>query len=61
MGRVKEWAMEHQECGVCGVLFIPMDAMADGHEIDLGFPTCSQKCWSEYCQVMNAIADDKEI
>lgn len=54
MGRVKEWAMEDQQCIVCAREFLPMDC---SHAIDLGAPTCSQRCSDEYHQVMNAIAD----
>lgn len=54
MGRVKDWAMTEQECTVCGCEFLPMEC---SHDIDLGAPTCSRKCYNEYCQVMEALAD----
>lgn len=60
MGRVKEWLMDEQLCSVCNATFLPMDVWTEGHEIDLGFPTCSKKCWDEYCQVANALADMTE-
>lgn len=57
MGRVKEWAMTEQYCVVCGDEFLPMEV---SHNIDIGAPTCSHRCYSEYHQVMNAIADMQE-
>lgn len=59
MGRVKEWAMTEQFCVVCNAEFLPINAMHD-HEIDLGAPTCSKRCYNEYHHVMNAIADMQE-
>ena len=59
MGRVKEWAMTEQFCVVCGDEFLPWEAM-DTHDIDIGAPTCSRKCYEEYCGVMEAIADMQE-
>jgi len=56
MGRLKDWAMSEQLCVVCSEDFIPWD-VKDTHEIDLGAPTCSKKCYAEYHHIMNAMAD----
>lgn len=54
MGRVKEWSMDEHECIVCGRMFLPCTCI---HEVDIGAPTCSHRCYKQYHEGMNTLAD----
>ena len=54
MSRIKEWAMQNQECTVCGNLFMPA---VDNKHTDIANPTCSYKCQSELEEVFERLAD----
>lgn len=55
MGKVKDWAMTHQECPVCGKCFLPWERK----EKDNGILTmCSDICDNEASQLMDEMSDN---
>lgn len=58
MGAMKDWAMTHSECPMCGKCFLPWEAKHDMQDKRLA--TCSQNCELELTKAQNECADYQE-
>lgn len=54
--KMKDWLNIEHQCIVCGQMFMPLEATCD---IDVGAPTCSDKCKDIYKSTMESMADER--